>query len=73
MGFLDFLKGNKSKEINRNVVPVLPAEIYKKGRLGLQDVIAPSALEVTPKNLSLGEKMARTFFVISYPRFLTTG
>lgn len=55
------------------MVPVLPEEIYQAGILELQDVVAPSALEITPKSLSLGEKMARSFFVISYPRFLTTG
>jgi len=58
---------------NERVVPVLPEEIYQAGVLELQDVVAPSALEITPKSLSLGEKMARSFFVISYPRFLTTG
>ncbi|MEK7185643.1 MAG: DUF87 domain-containing protein, partial [Patescibacteria group bacterium] len=39
----------------------------------LQDVIAPHALRISPRELDLGEKIARTFFVISYPRFLTTG
>jgi len=60
----------KAKE---DVVPVLPEAIYKHGVLELQDVIAPSALQITPRALNLGEKVARTFFVISYPRFLTTG
>jgi len=55
------------------IVPVLPDEIYQKGILELQDVIAPSALKVTSRELNLGEKVARTFFVISYPRFLSTG
>ncbi len=79
MGLLDDIKnkigGNKQSttEERRAVMPVLPAEIYQQGVLELQDVIAPSALQITPKSLSLGEKMARTFFVISYPRFLTTG
>ncbi len=36
----------------------------------LKDVIAPSALKVTPKEINLGEKVGRTLFVISYPRFL---
>lgn len=79
MGFIDDIK--KSLRIQsadtgvsvRDVVPVLPAEIYQQGVLELQDIIAPSALQITPKSLSLGEKMARTFFVISYPRFLATG
>jgi conjugal transfer ATP-binding protein TraC len=56
-----------------SVLPVLPQEIYQSGVLDLQDVIAPHALKVNSKELDLGEKIARTFFVISYPRFLTTG
>jgi type IV secretory pathway VirB4 component len=72
MGLLDKFKKNKS-DTQPKVMPVLPAEIYEQGVLELQDVIAPSALQITSKSLSLGEKMARTFFVISYPRFLTTG
>jgi len=55
------------------VLPVLPEEIYETGVLDLQDVIAPHALKVNSRELDLGEKIARTFFVISYPRFLTTG
>ncbi|MBP9715466.1 MAG: DUF87 domain-containing protein, partial [Candidatus Pacebacteria bacterium] len=30
----------------------------------------PSALKIGPKSLDLGDKIARTFFIISYPRFL---
>lgn len=52
------------------VISVLPEEIYQAGVLELEDVIAPSALKVTPKDLNLGEKVGRTLFVISYPRFL---
>ncbi len=51
--------------------PVLPEQIYRQGVLELQDVIAPSALKVTPRELNLGDKIARTFFVMSYPRVLT--
>ena len=54
-------------------LPILPEEIYEAGVLDLKDVIAPHALKVSPRELDLGEKIARTFFVISYPRFLTTG
>ena len=71
MAILDFFK--KKPEEGSSIVPILPEEIYKHGVLELQDVIAPSALQVTPRTLNLGEKVARTFFVISYPRFLTTG
>ncbi|MES2471027.1 MAG: DUF87 domain-containing protein [Patescibacteria group bacterium] len=53
------------------VTSILPQEIYEAGVLELKDVIAPSALKISPKEINLGEKVARTFFVISYPRFLS--
>ncbi|MCH7756683.1 DUF87 domain-containing protein [Patescibacteria group bacterium] len=68
MALLDFLK--KREEEKANVAPALPQEIYEAGVLELKDVIAPSALKVTPRELNLGDKIVRTFFVISYPRYL---
>jgi len=59
-----------SKKENSPIVSILPEEIYQAGVLELKDVIAPSALKVSPKELNLGEKVGRTLFVISYPRFL---
>ncbi|MEI6490821.1 MAG: DUF87 domain-containing protein, partial [bacterium] len=72
MGILDFLKSKKEKEKN-SLTSILPQEIYEAGVLELQDIIAPSALKVTPRGLNLGDKIVRTFFVISYPRFLNEG
>jgi conjugal transfer ATP-binding protein TraC len=72
MGILSSLfGGNKQAGQKSAVMPVLPTEIYKAATLELQDIIAPSALEITPRSLNLGDKIARTFFVISYPRYLT--
>ena len=73
MALLDFLKLNSKQSADPGILPVLPAEIYQTGILDLQDVIAPHALQINSRELDLGEKIARTFFVISYPRFLTTG
>ena len=68
MGLLDFLKPKKKEE---QLTSFLPQEIYEAGVLELQDIIAPSALKIGSKELNLGEKIVRTFFVISYPRFLS--
>jgi conjugal transfer ATP-binding protein TraC len=65
-----FDKLTKTAE-NPVITAVLPHDVYESGVLQLRDIIAPSALKVNPKNLNLGEKMARTMFVISYPRYLT--
>src|SRR3989339_1440964 len=54
-----------------STLPVLPEEIYESATLELQDVIAPSALKIESKSINLGDKIARTFFIISYPRFLS--
>ena len=70
MAILDFLKP-KTPAQNPTMAPILPEAIYKAGVLELQDVIAPSALKITPREINLGDKIARTFFVMSYPRVLT--
>jgi type IV secretory pathway VirB4 component len=67
----NFFKKKDPVDTKREVLPVLPTEIYEAASLEFRDIIAPSALKIEPKSLNLGDKIARTFFVISYPRFLT--
>lgn len=71
MSIIDKLFGKKEK--TPEIASTLPADIYEAGALELRDIISPSALKVTPKSLNLGNKIVRTYFVISYPRFLTEG
>ena len=74
MSFLDSIFGSKkqaSTQTASGILPVLPSEIYEAATLEFRDIIAPSALKIEPKSINLGDKVARTFFVISYPRFLT--
>ncbi|MFA6430620.1 MAG: DUF87 domain-containing protein [Candidatus Paceibacterota bacterium] len=61
----------KKEKKEEKLTSFLPQEIYDAGVLELQDIIAPSALKISPKELNLGEKIVRTFFIISYPRFLS--
>ena len=71
MSILDKLFGKKSEK--PDISSILPQEIFEAGILELKDIIAPSALKVTPREINLGEKILRSFFVISYPRFLSEG
>src|ERR1700690_1256699 len=72
MAILDFLKRSKKNPPSvAAMAPILPEQIYRQGILELRDVIAPSALKITPREINLGDKIARTFFVMSYPRMLT--
>lgn len=70
MGLFDFLK---KKETGTETDSALPQEIYDASVLSLEDVVAPSAISVSPKQLSLSGKLTRTFFVVAYPRYLTEG
>ncbi len=70
MGFFNFF--NK-KKADKDIAEFLPEQIYQSGTLELQDVIAPAALKIEAKSLNVSGKMTRTFFVISYPRYLTEG
>ncbi len=68
MSLFDFFKKNTSDKKDE-LTSFLPQEIYESGVLELQDIIAPSALKITPNQINLGEKIARTFFVISTQDF----
>lgn len=63
-------KKNK-KEEKEDILAIFPKQIYEAGILELKDIIAPSALEINSNYVRLGEKVARTIYVFSYPRFLS--
>ena len=69
MSLLNF--GKKEIEKEPEILSVFPQDIYDAGIMELQDVIAPSALEINSNFLKLGEKVVRTLFVFSYPRFFS--
>ncbi len=68
-------KKEKLKQERKNeVAKVLEAEkIYTKGLARVRDIISPSALKVESSYVRIGDRFARTFFVVAYPRFLQTG
>ncbi len=71
MALLDFLHRKKEDTQNASVMPVLPKDIYKQGSLDLIDTISPTALKISPREIELGEKFVRSFYTISYPRYLS--
>ena len=75
MGIFDSLKGKKKDAVDptAEILPVLPQEVYESAKLELQDILAPSAIKVENKSITLGGQIARSYFIISYPRFLVSG
>ncbi|XOA42695.1 MAG: VirB4-like conjugal transfer ATPase, CD1110 family [Candidatus Nealsonbacteria bacterium] len=52
----------------------LPKQIFEATTIGIKDIIAPSALtSLKPDYLKLGKRLAKSFFIFSYPRYITTG
>ncbi len=46
---------------------------YRRGLTSVLDIIAPAAFEVTPDHVRVGGLYARTFFVMTYPRYIAVG
>ncbi len=72
MGIFDTLLGKKKlNNADASMLPVLPSEIFEKATLELRDRLAPSAIEISPRSIHLGDKIARSYFIVSYPSYLT--
>ncbi|MBI4087656.1 MAG: ATP-binding protein [Candidatus Liptonbacteria bacterium] len=48
-------------------------EKKENGFEGIVKIIAPSGIQVLPSHLKIGDKLAKSFFLFSYPRYLSTG
>lgn len=48
-------------------------KLFEQEVTGIKDIIAPSAIEVNQNYIALEEKIAKTYFVFSYPRYLSMG
>ncbi|MDB9944368.1 hypothetical protein OAD26_00005, partial [bacterium] len=68
MGIFDKLNLNKLTGKKEDLVADSGA-----GGLSLTDVIAPSAVNISPRSINVSGKLSRVFFVVSYPRYLNTG
>lgn len=58
-----FNKNNKTKT----------GKLFEKEITGAKDIIASPAIEVDQNYIRIEEKFAKTYFVFSYPRYLTMG
>jgi len=52
--------------------PETQESIIETEAVGIKDIIAPASIEVAQNYLKLGEKLAKSFFIFSYPRYLST-
>jgi type IV secretory pathway VirB4 component len=65
MAFLDFLQPQGSGKNKNNAL--------ENKLLTLTDVIAPSAVNINPRNINVSGVLARVYYAVSYPRYLNDG
>ncbi|MCX6797246.1 MAG: DUF87 domain-containing protein, partial [Candidatus Doudnabacteria bacterium] len=58
------------KDFSKKLVDV--EKTYKEGLTTLKDILAPAALKFQSSYFELNGKVARSFFVLTYPRFLSS-
>ncbi|MBI4101371.1 MAG: ATP-binding protein [Candidatus Nealsonbacteria bacterium] len=58
---IPFLKIQKKEE-----------KIFEAPSVNIRDIIAPSSISLSPDHMKLGERMAKSFFIFSFPRYLST-
>ena len=61
---LSFLKKSSASEAE---------EILGKTTVSAKDIIAPSSISVDSDSIKLGGRLIKSFFIFSYPRYLSTG
>jgi len=65
--FLNNLFGKKQDE------NLTDKQLFQEEPFDVKDIIAPPYIGVTQDHIKLGERLAKSFFVFSYPRYLNTG
>lgn len=68
MGIFDFIQPKKA---GGSVEPKNDA--LTDALLTLEDIIAPSGIEINTRSINVSGTYARTFFTVSYPRYLNDG
>jgi len=59
-----FLRKRKIPEIE---------SLVKESTVTIEDIIAPPSVLVGDDTIKIGRRLARSFFIFSYPRYLSTG
>ncbi len=68
MGIFDFLQPKTTSNTADNVNAAVSGAL-----LTLEDIIAPSGIEINTRSINISGVHARTFFTVSYPRYLNDG
>ena len=65
-------KNQKNEKLNDKIALLDSEKIYQQGMATVKDIIAPSAFKIESDCVMINKKLATTFFVYAYPRYLQT-
>ena len=65
-------KSKMSEDPSKKAALLESEKIYQKGLATVKDIIAPAAFKIESDHVMINKKLATTFFVYAYPRFLQT-
>ncbi len=51
----------------------MEGKIFEEENVNIKDIIAPPYIGITQDYIKLGEKIAKSYFIFNYPRYLNTG
>ncbi|MDO8639494.1 MAG: DUF87 domain-containing protein [bacterium] len=51
----------------------IPEKIFETETVVAKDIVAPASIEVSQKTIRIGDRLAKSFFIFSFPRYLSTG
>lgn len=66
----ELAKAKNKTSVNKQVAEL--EKIYQEGVTSLKDLLAPAAVKFESSYFMLNSKYGRSFFVLAYPRFLST-
>jgi len=70
----DNSESNNPSQENLQDKRLLEAEkVYRRGKVSIKDLIAPSAFRVESNFIRLGDKFISTLYVVTYPRYISIG
>ncbi len=78
----EYLRRLNQTELRREIIQteidvqktlIQTEKAYREGIATIRDLIAPSSVKVTTGALEIGTKHIRTFFILTYPRVISSG
>ncbi|MEK7648259.1 MAG: DUF87 domain-containing protein [Patescibacteria group bacterium] len=61
------------KKVNADLQQLEEEKMYRSGVVNIRDLIAPSAMQIDPSFVRIGDTYVRTLFVVTYPRYISVG